>query len=157
MLDDIGDLEAIVVAVGGGGLAAGIAATIKQISPACEVYGVEPETADNLRQSLDAGEALQRAPRPTIADSLAPPLCLPYSFGICRTDLDDVVVVSDAQMVEAMRLWFETFGLPLEPAGAATTAALLGPLRQRLVDKNVGLIVCGANIDPSSFQATIKA
>src|SRR3546814_7032331 len=54
MLDDIGDLEAIVVAVGGGGLAAGIAATIKQISPACEVYGVEPETADNLRQSLDA-------------------------------------------------------------------------------------------------------
>src|SRR3546814_11699120 len=80
MLDDIGDLEAIVVAVGGGGLAAGIAATIKQISPACEVYGVEPETADNLRQSLDDGEALQRAPRPTIADSLPPPLCLPYSL-----------------------------------------------------------------------------
>lgn len=156
MLEDIEGLEALVVAVGGGGLAAGVAATIKQILPACEVYGVEPETADNLRQSLDAGEALQRAPRPTIADSLAPPLCLPYSFGLCRTYLDDVALVSDAQIIDAMRLWFETFGLPLEPAGAATTAALLGPLRARLEGKNVGLIICGANIDPAAFQATIR-
>src|SRR3546814_13616804 len=85
MLDDIGDLEAIVVAVGGGGLAAGIAATIKQISPACEVSGMEPETADNLRHNLEAAHAPPPAPRPPHPDTLATPLCRPYSLSTCCT------------------------------------------------------------------------
>jgi threonine dehydratase len=145
------DLDAIIVPIGGGGLAAGIACAVKQLRPQCQVFGVEPEGADSMHRSFAAGE-----PRPiervaTIADSLGAPFALPYSFGLCRSFLDALVMIDDDAMRRAMGLLFREMKLAVEPAGAAATAALCGPLRERLAGKRVGVIVCGSNIDIATF------
>jgi threonine dehydratase len=92
----------------------------------------------------------------TIADSLAPPMALPYGFAACRRYVDDIVLVSDAQIRGGMLALFQDLKLAVEPAGAAATAALLGPLRQRLSGKKVGIVVCGSNIDVDSFATHIR-
>jgi len=145
------DLDAVIVPIGGGGLAAGIACAVKQLRPECQVFGVDPEGADSMHRSFAAGE-----PRPiekvgTIADSLGAPFALPYSFGLCRRFLDDLVMIDDDAMRRAMGLLFREMKLAVEPAGAAATAALCGPLRERLAGKRVGVIVCGSNIDTATF------
>jgi threonine dehydratase len=146
-------IDAVIVAVGGGGLAGGVAGAIKALAPNCAVYGVEPEGAANMRASLDARRPLKANPPQTIADSLAPPFCLPYSFAACQAFLDDVVTVSDSNIVQAMKLWRETANLVLEPAAAAPLAAVHGPLRDRLAHKRVALVLCGANISARDFSA----
>lgn len=156
MIEQCEPLDAIVVAVGGGGLAAGVATVFKLINPHCKVYGVEPEAANNFQRSLAVGAPIHRAPRPTIADSLAPPMCLPFTFGLCRKYLDETVTVTDAQLSRAMTLWRDNFNLYLEPAGAAATAAMLGPLKQKLQGRSVGVIVCGANIAPQTFDEYVS-
>jgi threonine dehydratase len=144
-------LDAVVVPVGGGGLLAGVASVVKLVDRRCAVYGVEPEGADSMHRSLLAGEPRGIERVATIADSLGAPYALPYSFELCRRNTDDVVLVSDDALRYAMRLLQREAKLAVEPAGAATTAALLGPLRDRLAGKRVGLIVCGANIDSATY------
>jgi threonine dehydratase len=144
-------LEAVVVAVGGGGLSAGVSCAVKQMRGACSVFGVEPEGADSLRRSFDVGAPSAIEAVTTIADSLGAPHCEPYSFGLNRRFVDDVVLVSDDQILAAMRLLFYAGKLVTEPAGAAALAGVMYPLRGRLEGKTVGVIVCGANIDAESF------
>jgi threonine dehydratase len=93
----------------------------------------------------------------TIADSLGAPHAAPYSFGLCRRYVDDLVRVDDDALRRAMRLLFASAKLAVEPAGAAATAALCGPLRDRLRGQRVGVIVCGANIDAATFSAHLAA
>ena len=149
------DLEAVVVPIGGGGLCAGVAAAVKQMAPNCQVFGVEPEGADTMHRSFAAGEPQSIPAVRTIADSLGAPHAAPYSFGLCRRFVDSLVKITDAEMKEAMALLFAELKLAVEPAGAASTAALLGPLRSRLQGKRVGLIVCGTNIDPDTFHRLV--
>ncbi len=147
------ELEVVIVPIGGGGLAGGLSAAIKQLKPECAVYGVEPELNDVMFRSIRSGHPEKvpaNAPK-TIADSLSPPYSLPYSFGLCRRFLDDVVLVSDDALRKALALIFTSAKLAVEPAGAAATAALLGPLRDRVQGKQVGLIVCGTNISPERY------
>ena len=151
------DLDAVVVPVGGGGLIAGIAAAVKAINPDCAVVGVEPEGADTLSRSLAAGEPVRIDQVNTIADSLGAPYAAAYSFGLARQFVDRVVTISDDEMRAGMALLFHEMKLAVEPAGAATTAGLLGPLREPLAGKRVGLIVCGANIDLASFARHVEA
>lgn len=148
-------LEAVIVAAGGGGLAAGVACAVKQMSPQTAVYVVEPEGADSLSRSFKAGSPQAIEAVRTIADSLGAPRCEPYSFALNRQFVDEVVLVSDAQIREAMRLTFRVAKLVVEPAGAAALAALMFPLRQRLEGKTVGLVVCGANIDPLTYSTQL--
>jgi len=144
-------LDAVIVPIGGGGLAAGVSTAVKQAVPGCAVYGVEPEGADTMHRSFAAGtpQAIDRVR--TIADSLGAPHAAPYSFGLCRRFVDELVKVDDDALRSAMALLFREAKLAVEPAGAAATAALLGPLRERLAGRRVGLIVCGANIDHQTF------
>jgi threonine dehydratase len=153
--EQAGALDAVIVPIGGGGLAAGVSWAIKHLQPGCKVYGVEPVGADSMSRSLASGEAVAAGPVATVADSLGPPYSLPYSFGLCRDNLDGVVLVSDDQMMSAMALLFREMKLAVEPAGAAATAALVGPLRERLAGQRVGVIVCGANIDIETFAAQV--
>jgi len=155
LIEDAGGLDAVVVAIGGGGLAGGIAAAAKHLLPDCAVYGVEPVGAAVMSRSLEGGAPQTLDRLDTIADSLAPPMTTPYAFETCRRYLDDVVVIDDDQMAAAAALLFAERKLVVEPAGAATTAAAFGPLRERLAGKRVALIVCGANIDRGSFCTLI--
>lgn len=146
------ELDAVVVAIGGGGLASGVSAAIKTVLPQCQVYGVEPEGANVMSLSFAKGEPVRMDPPPsTIADSLAPPMTLPVAYGLCRRYLDDLVTVSDDDICRAMAVQFRDGKLAVEPAAATALAAVLGPLRERLQGKRVGIIVCGANIDSATF------
>lgn len=155
MCEQIPGLQAVIVPIGGGGLCAGVASAVKLLAPGCEVFGVEPEGADSMYRSFAAGEprALERIA--TIADSLGAPYALPVSFELCRRNVDGLVRVSDDELREAMRFVLRNAKLAVEPAGAAATAALLGPLRERLRGKRVGIVVCGSNIDANSFAKLI--
>jgi threonine dehydratase len=149
-------LEAVVVPIGGGGLCAGVAAAVKLANPECKVYGVEPEGADSMHRSFAAGSPQSIEKVATIADSLGAPYAMPITFSLCRQYVDGLAAISDDMIRAAMRLLLEDAKLAVEPAGAAATAAALGPLRERLAGKRVGLIVCGANIDADSFARLIN-
>lgn len=151
------DLDAVIIPIGGGGLAAGMATAIKQIRPNCQVFGVEPEGADTMHRSFAAGKPQAIDAVRTIADSLGAPHAAPYSFSLCQRFVDELVLISDDQMRRAMALLFHSLKLAVEPAGAAATAALCGPLQERLRNKRVGIIVCGANIDINTFAQQVAA
>lgn len=144
-------LDVVIVPIGGGGLCAGISAAVKQLNSGCRVFGVEPEGADSMSRSLEAGEPVEIEKVDTIADSLGAPHAAPYSFGLCRRFVDDVVKVNDSQLVKMMRIMFEEQKLAVEPAGASALAAAAGPLSDEVKGKNIGIIVCGSNIDTLSF------
>lgn len=151
------DLEAVIVPIGGGGLIAGIATAIKLMQPTCRVIGVEPEGADSMRRSFAQGRPVALEQVRTIADSLGAPHAAPYSLALCQKFVDQLVLVSDDQMRQAMALLFREVKLAVEPAGAAATAALGGPLREQLRGQRVGVLVCGANIDLATFAAQVAA
>ncbi|WP_454731220.1 MULTISPECIES: threonine/serine dehydratase [Cupriavidus] len=157
LMRQVAGLEAVVVPVGGGGLCAGIAAAVKQINPACKVYGAEPAGADAMTRSFEAGrpQVLERVD--TIADSLGAPYAMDYSFGVCSRFVDDMVRVSDEAIREAMRMLYRDMKLATEPATAVSTAALLGPLRERLEGRKVALVLCGANLDAARFAELLAA
>lgn len=155
LLLDAPPIEALIVPIGGGGLAAGVAAATGLAAPDCEVYGVEPDGADSMSRSLAAGEPVALENVDTVADSLGAPMALPVSFSLCQRYLQDVVRVSDDALRQAMRTVFARLDLAVEPACAAALAALMGPLRERLQGKRVGLIFCGSNIDLQSWAKLV--
>jgi threonine dehydratase len=149
-------LDAVIIPIGGGGLCAGMAAAVKAMLPACAVFGVEPVGADTMHRSFAAGSPQAIDGVHTIADSLGAPHAAPYSFSLCQQLVDDLVKVDDDALCAAMALLRREMKLAVEPAAAASTAALLGPLRDRMSGKRVGLIVCGANLDHRTYAQHIE-
>jgi len=151
------DLEAVIVPVGGGGLAAGLSTAIRLMKPDCQIFGVEPYGADTMYRSFQAGSPQAIEKIDTIADSLGAPYALPISYALCLASLDEIVRIEDAEMIAAMRFLAAHARLAVEPAGAAATAALLGPLRERLAGRRVGLVVCGSNISAEAYAHLMGA
>ncbi|MFV8756454.1 threonine ammonia-lyase [Nannocystaceae bacterium ST9] len=145
------ELDAVLVPIGGGGLCAGVAAAVKLARPSCQVFGIEPIGADSMHRSFANGAPARIEAVRTIADSLGAPYALPFSYQLCRDYVDELVMIDDDQIRAAMRLLFRDAKLATEPAAAASTAALLGPLRERLHGKSVAAIVCGSNLDDRTF------
>lgn len=155
--EQVPDLDAVILPIGGGGLAAGIATAFKQLQPDCRVFGVEPEGADTMHRSFETGSPQAIDKVRTIADSLGAPHAQPYSFALCRQFIDELVMIDDDQIRSAMRLLFDDLKLAVEPACAAATAAIVGPLRERVRGKRVGVLACGSNIDRATFTSLIAA
>ncbi|MFY9342961.1 MAG: threonine/serine dehydratase [Planctomycetota bacterium] len=154
-LRQTGQLDALFVAIGGGGLAAGLAAAVKQLQPRCRVFGVEPTGADSMHRSFAAGSPQRIDAVRTVADSLGAPMAMAYTYGLCRRFIDELVLVDDDAICRAMWLLFADGKLAVEPAGAATTAAML-QLRERLAGQRIGLVVCGANVDHATFAKCLE-
>lgn len=146
------DLDVVIIPVGGGGLIAGMAAAFKQVQPNCQVIGVEPVGADTLYRSMIAGTPQRLDKVRTIADSLGAPYATPNTLALAQRYVDEVVLIEDDDLRRGMALLFRSMKLAVEPAGAAATAALCGPLRTRLRGKRVGVLVCGTNIDLATFH-----
>ena len=149
-------LDAVIIPIGGGGLCAGVSWAFKALRPDCVVYGVEPAGADVMHRSFAAGEPQSRTDVATIATSLGAPFTLPLSFSLCQANVDRLVLVEDDAIVDAMGVLFRDMKLAVEPAAAAATAALLGPLREELRGKRVGIIICGTNICTESYTALLE-
>ncbi|NNE51594.1 MAG: threonine/serine dehydratase [Sulfitobacter sp.] len=150
-IEDAPDLDAVIISVGGGGLISGAAAALKLSKPGIEVFGVEPMGADSMTRSLLAGEPVNIGQPDTIADSLAPPMALPMGHAMCHAYVDDMVRVTDDAICAGMVVFQQEAKLAVEPAAGAAIAGMLGPLRERLQGKSVGIVVCGANIDAETF------
>jgi threonine dehydratase len=148
LVQSAGELDLLLAPVGGGGLIAGCATVLKALCPAARVVGVEPEAGDDHRRSLAAGRRVAIEVPRTIADALQATTPGELTFEINRLLLDQVVAVSDAELVEAMRFGFERLKLVLEPGGAAGLAALLAGKVEAGPQSRVGVILSGANIDP---------
>ena len=147
ILEDLPDAGTIVVPVGGGGLISGIAAAVATIRSDVAVWGVEPEGADAMRRSLEAGEAVHLDKVDTLADGLAAPMAGVLNHALVAAYAQGVVTVSDAEIVAAMRLLLERTKLLAEPAGAAGLAALLEGRIPLSGDAPVAVVVSGGNVD----------
>jgi threonine dehydratase len=150
--EQIADFDTVLVPIGGGGLCGGISNAIKQINPRCKIIGVEPVGADSMHRSFASGQPRSIEKVNTIADSLGAPFAMEYSFELCKNNVDELVHVTDQQIRDAMGFLFNQMKLPVEPACAATTAALQGPLRGRLQGRKIVLVFCGSNIDWPTFE-----
>ena len=139
--------DIVVVPVGGGGLIAGIAIAVKETSPSTRVIGVEPSGAAVMRLSLDAGRALRLASMNTIADGLAAPMAGERNYDVVKRYVDDVVLVSDDEIVDAMKTLLSRCKLLAEPAGAAATAAVLAGKIPLNGTEHVVAILSGGNVD----------
>jgi threonine dehydratase len=146
LLDQRPDVEAVLVPVGGGGLLAGVAAAIKQVNPAVRVIGVEPAGADAMKQSLDRGAPVTLPKTESIADGLMPVRPGDITFAHAQRFVDQVITVTDDEIVDAVLWLFSKAKIVAEPSGAATVAAALsgrvecaGPLVAIISGGNMGL------------------
>ena len=155
LFEQAGELDALFVPLGGGGLLAGTLLAAAAASPACRVYGVEPATGDDGRQSLRRGERVRIAVPATIADGAQTQQLGVLTFPLIRAGVADILAVDDAALVGAMRVLAETLKLVVEPTGCLGFAGALSP-GTALRGLRVGVILSGGNIDLRSL-ATLLA
>jgi threonine dehydratase len=147
LLQDVTDLDALLVCVGGGGLISGCATVAKAIRPSLRVFGVEPELANDTWQSLQKGERVEIPPPPTIADGLRSPKPGALTFPIVQELVESILLVSEDEIRGALRYLLFAMKILVEPSGAvAAAAALYRKFPPEL--KRVGVVLSGGNIDP---------
>jgi threonine dehydratase len=140
----------LLICLGGGGLLAGCATAAKALSPDTRVIGVEPEAGDDFQRSLAAGERVRIAVPRTIADGQQLPIPGELTFPVIQRLVDEVVTVSDDEIVEAMRLLFERAKTVAEPSGASAFAALLAG-KVDAAGLRVGVTISGGNVTAARF------
>jgi threo-3-hydroxy-L-aspartate ammonia-lyase len=151
LLEQAPDLDALVMPIGGGGLIAGCAVAAKGLDPRIRIFGVETEGADDVRQSVARGERVTIAPPATIADGIRTTSPGALTFPIIQRHVEQVLVVSDAAALDALRLLLLRVKLVVEPTGAVPLAAVLGGMLPADC-RRVGVILSGGNIDPSVLR-----
>jgi threonine dehydratase len=157
LIEDAGLLDLLLVCVGGGGLIAGCATAAKALLPDARVVGVEPEAGDDVRRSLRAGERVRIAVPRTIADGQQLPTPGERTFPVIRKRVDDVVLASDAEIVDAMRFLFERCKTVAEPSGACALAALLAGRVPGARGLRIGVTISGGNVTAERFSQLMGA
>jgi len=147
-----GSLDAVIAPIGGGGLMSGTCITTRALFPNTRIFGAEPEGADDAARSLEVGELLLQTGPDTICDGLLTSMG-EHTWPIIRDHLEEIFTVSDEEVIEAMRLVLKHLGMVVEPSGAASLAAVLGPEFRALenIDR-VGVILSGGNVDPGLIE-----
>ena len=154
LIEEVPALDDLFVCVGGGGLIAGCATVFKAAFPLGRVIGVEPEAGDDVRQSLTRGERVKIATPQTIADGQQTPQVGELTFPIIQRHVDDVVTVTDDEIVEAMRFAMSRLKIVLEPSGASALAAILNGTAE-LAGRRVGVTLSGGNVDLSRLAGLL--
>jgi threo-3-hydroxy-L-aspartate ammonia-lyase len=155
LAEDAGDLAVVVVPVGGGGLISGIATAVKAHGPGVRVVGVEPEAGDDVARSLRAGERVSVPVPRTIADGQQLTTPGERTWEVIHALVDDVVTVSDAEILAAMRLLFERLKVVAEPSGATALAAVLAGRVAPAGEGTIGVVLSGGNVDAERFAALL--
>jgi len=155
LLEDVPDLDALVSPIGGGGLISGCAIAAQGLRPHMKVFGVEAVGADDAQQSLRAGRIISIPPPTTIADGIRTQSVGTLTFPIMRALLSDIVLVSDAEILDALRFALTRMKIVVEPTGAVPIAAVM----QNRIPANahrVGIIVSGGNIGGELMSALLQ-
>lgn len=150
-------LDVVVVAIGGGGLIAGVASALARLAPGARVVGVEPVGAPSMLESVRAGRVVELPEVRTIAGTLAPRAVGPATLAIARDLVRGIVLVSDDEMCAAMQRLWDDLRVLVEPAGAAAVAALLAGRVDLTGARSVGALVCGANVDAKLAARVVGA
>ena len=154
LFEEVGELDMLLVPVGGGGLISGCALAASVLSPSCVVIGVEPQAGNDVQQSIRRGEIVKIDTPRTIADGAQTSSPGPITFGIIQRMVNDVVTVSDEQLVSTMKFFASRMKLLVEPTGCLGAAAALEgvvPVRGR----RVGVLISGGNVDLERFCALV--
>ncbi len=149
LLGELPDPDAVLVPVGGGGLLSGSAIAIRHLAPAAKIYGAEPLLADDAARSLRTGTIQPALPPRTIADGLLTSLC-ERTFTVIKKNVDDILTVSEEQIIEAMALIWTRMKIVVEPSSAVPLAAVLAN-RELFSGRKVGIVVSGGNADLSKL------
>lgn len=156
LFEEVGELDILLVCLGGGGLLAGSALAARALSPNCKVIGVEPEAGNDGQQSLREGRIVHIAVPRTIADGAMVTHIGEHNFEVIRRQVDDIVTVSDAQLVQTMAFFAERMKMIVEPTGClAAAAALHGAVEVK--GKRVGILISGGNVDLSRFAELMQS
>lgn len=155
LLEEVPDLDAVVTPCGGAGLLAGTAVAAAGARPGIRVFGVEPETGNDVALSLAAGRRVSIPVPETIADSLQTTCVGERNFAILSALVAGVVTVSDAELARAMAFLFSRMKLVVEPGGAAAAASLLAGRVPGVSGRRVGVVLSGGNVDPARFSALV--
>ena len=150
LFEEVGALDTLLVCVGGGGLLAGSALAARALSPGCMLYGVEPEAGNDGQQSFRTGEIVNIPTPRTIADGAQTQHLGQLTFAVIRQHVDDMLTVTDAQLVDVMRFYAERMKMVVEPTGCLSFAAACHAGLD-LRGKRVGVIVSGGNVDMARF------
>ena len=149
-------IDNILISVGGGGLISGIGSALKQFFPHINIIGVEPNGAKGMTDSLKINAPLNKVEIDSIADSLCAPLHMSYSFDVASKVIDQMINISEKDMIESMKFAFKNLKLFLEPACVAGFAALKKLNFSKLSNQNTLILLCGSNIDFQSWNQITK-
>jgi threonine dehydratase len=155
LAEDAPDLDVIVTPCGGGGLLSGVALAARDVLPAVRLYGVEPETGDDMQRSLAAGKSVEIPLPATIADSLQTMRPAERTLAIVEALTEGIVTVSDLELRRAMALLALRMKLIVEPGGSAAFAALLHGKIPDAAGRRVGVVLSGGNVDLERFGALV--
>jgi threonine dehydratase len=155
LFEEVGPLDAFFVCLGGGGLLSGSALASRALSPQCRLYGVEPEAGNDGQQSFRSGAIVHIDTPRTIADGAQTQHLGQLTFPIIRRDVDDILTVSDAELVEAMRFFATRMKLVVEPTGCLGFAAARA-MKDQLQGKRVGVLISGGNVDIDRYAALLS-
>ena len=150
LFEEVGPLDALFVCLGGGGLLSGSALAARALWPECRIYGVEPEAGNDGQQSFRSGRIVHIETPKTIADGAQTQHLGNYTFEIIRRDVDDILTVTDDQLVDGMRFFASRMKLIVEPTGCLSLAGAR-TMKEQLRGKRIGLIVSGGNVDLKRF------
>ncbi len=154
LLKESPEIDTLVVCVGGGGLLAGCAIAAKAINPRIRIFGIEPERASDMKQSLVKGEIVEISQPDTIADGLRTPKAGLLTFPLIQQLVEDVLLVSEEEIRAAVKFLLLRMKILAEPSGAVGTAAVLSGKLPKTA-KRVGIIISGGNVDPDVLAACI--
>jgi threonine dehydratase len=155
LIDEVGPLDVLIVPLGGGGLLSGCATAAKVMSPGCKVYGVEPAAGNDGQQSFRSGKIVRIATPKTIADGAQTQFLGQHTFPVIRDRVDDILTVSDAELVQAMIFLASRMKLVVEPTGCLAAAVAFGP-QLDLAGERVGIVLSGGNVDIARFASLVQ-
>lgn len=154
LFEEVGELDALFVCLGGGGLLSGTALATRALSPRCKLYGVEPAAGNDGQQSFRAGSIVHIETPKTIADGAQTQHLGQITFAIIRRDVDDILTVTDEELVQGMRFFAERMKMVVEPTGCLGFAAARA-MRDQLRGQRVGVIISGGNVDLARMGALL--
>jgi threonine dehydratase len=156
LLESTGPLDALFVGLGGGGMLSGTTLSTRALAPDCLLYGVEPEAGDDGLQSLRKGEIVHIDTPATLADGAQTQHLGRYTFPIIQAGVTDIVTVSDAELVAAMKFFAQRMKIVVEPTGCLGLAAVR-KMKEQLRGKRVGVIITGGNVDIERYAALLTS
>ena len=156
IIDQMGDIDILIIPIGGGGLIGGMAHYLEQINSSVELLGVEPTGADSFTKSLENRGAVRINKVDTIADSLGAPMAMDFSFNIAKKRVSQVERVTDDEIRNAMITMRDRLGFIVEPACATSLAGLVERYKNKCKGKKVGIIACGSNISFERYNEILK-